>query len=101
MVTPRRAVAFVVDLEHREVGHEAVESGAVPMLLARLEEHAVSGADDLDRAATALRQADALGDVDRLPVGVCMPCGPCTRREMDTARAQTRGIRRCRDRVDV
>jgi hypothetical protein len=51
-------VAFVVDLQHREVGHEAVRGGAVPMVLARLEEDAVARADDLDRAAPPLAEAD-------------------------------------------
>src|SRR5215207_10071585 len=71
VLAPRRGVAFVVDLHHREVGHEAVRGGAVPVVLAGLEEHAVTRADHLDRSAAALREADALGDVDGLAVGVC------------------------------
>src|SRR5207247_8296445 len=50
VLAPVRAVAFVVDLEHCEVGHEAVGGGAMPVILAGPEEHTVSGADDLDRA---------------------------------------------------
>jgi hypothetical protein len=46
------------------VGHEAIGRGAVPVVLAGLEEDAVAGADDLDRAALALAEADALGDED-------------------------------------
>ena len=38
----RRAVAFVVGLHHGEVGHEAVRGGAVPVVLAGLEEHAAA-----------------------------------------------------------
>jgi hypothetical protein len=45
------AVALVVDLEHCEVGHEAIGGGAVPVVFAGLEEDAVAGADDLDRSA--------------------------------------------------
>jgi hypothetical protein len=48
---PRGAVAGVVDLEHREMGHEAVRRGAVPVLFPELEEDAVAGADHLDWAA--------------------------------------------------
>ena len=36
------------------MGHEPVGCCAVPVLLARLEEDAVAGTDDLDRAAAAL-----------------------------------------------
>ena len=52
-------MALVVDLEHREVRHEAVWRGAVPVLLARLEEDPVAGPDQLDWAAAALREAEA------------------------------------------
>jgi hypothetical protein len=51
---------------HGDVGHEAVRGGAVPVVLAGLEEDAVAGADLLDRAALALAEADALGDEDGL-----------------------------------
>src|SRR5205823_13862575 len=91
---------FVVDLEHRKMGHEAVRSRAVPVLLARLEEDAVAGADLLDRAAAALAEAEALGDPDRLAVRVPVPGRPRAGREMDAARAQARPVRRRRDRVD-
>src|SRR5438094_6545273 len=82
------------------MGHEAVRSRAMPVLLARLEEDAVAGADLLDRAAAALAEADALGDPDRLAVRVRMPCRSCAGREMDAARAQARAVRRRRDCVD-
>src|SRR5439155_8316021 len=101
VLAPGGAVAFVVDLEHREVGHEAVGGGAVPVVFAGLEEDAVAGADDLDRGATALSAADAFEDVDGLPVGVGVPCGACARREVDAARAQLRPVRWRRNRVDV
>ena len=89
--SPQVALAFVVDLQHREVRHEAVGGGAVPVLLAGLEEDAVARADDLDRPAAALAEADAFGDVDGLAVGVRVPGCSRARREVDAARAQTRG----------
>src|SRR5436190_17057148 len=93
MVAPGRGGAVVPDLEHREVGHEPVRRSAVPVLLARLEEDAVAGTDHLDRSAAALTEADAFGDVDRLPVRVRVPGGPRARREVDAARAQPRVAR--------
>src|SRR5438046_3153588 len=89
---PRCAGAVVVDLEHRDVGHEARRRGAVPVILTRTEEHAVARADDLDGLAAALREADALGDVDGLAVGMGVPRRPRARREVDAGRAQARGL---------
>ena len=51
VVAPGRAVARVVDVEHREMGHEAFGRRAVPVLFIGLEEHAVAGPNDLDRPA--------------------------------------------------
>ena len=65
------------------MNHEAVRRRAVPVLLAGLEEHAVAGADDLDRPASPLAEADALGDPDRLTVRVRVPGRARTRREVD------------------
>ena len=62
------AVGVVVDFEHREVGHESVGCGAVPVILSWLEEAAVAVADDLNRAAAALAAADPVEDLDRLAV---------------------------------
>jgi hypothetical protein len=70
MLAPGDGAALLVELMHREVGHEAIGGSSVPVLLAGLEEHAVARADRLDRAAAALAQVGALGDEDRLPVGV-------------------------------
>ena len=50
----------------------------MPVLLAGLEEHAVAGADDLDRPAAPLGKAESLEDVDRLAVGVRVPRRACT-----------------------
>src|ERR1700748_3049912 len=51
VLAPRDRVAVVAHLLHRDVRHKAVRSGAVPVVLARLEEHAVTGADHLHRSA--------------------------------------------------
>ena len=92
---------MVVDLLDRQVGHEAVRGGAVPVILAGLEEDAVAGADDLDRAAAALAAADALGDVDGLAEGMGVPRGPGAGREVDTGGRQRARAARRRDGVDV
>ena len=60
VVAPGRGVARSSTSTHRDVGHEAGRRRAVPVLLARLEEDAVAGADHLDRPAAPLAEADAL-----------------------------------------
>ena len=97
----RRWHPVVIDLLHGEVGHEAVGGGAVPVVLAGLEEDAVAGADLLDRPASALAAADAFRDVDRLAERVSVPGRARARREVDQRRADARGSGRCRNSVDV
>src|SRR3954453_19931125 len=82
VLAPGDRAAAVVVLLHGDVSHEAVGRGAVPVVLAGLEEDAVAGADDLDRSALALAEADALGDEDRLAVRVRVPCGARAGREV-------------------
>src|SRR5262245_11174735 len=94
-------MTLVVDLDDRQVSHEPVRRGAVPVLLGRLEEHPITGADDLDRPAAPLREPDALEHPDRLAVGVGMPRRACARRTADVAGAHRRAVRRGRDRVQV
>jgi hypothetical protein len=91
MLAPGRAGAVVGDLDDCEMGHEAGRRGAVPVILAGLEEHPVAGADHLDRAAAPLREADALEDVDGLAVRVRVPGRPRAGREVDAARTDGRG----------
>src|SRR5262249_17925382 len=86
VLAPGRAVAFAVDLERRDVGHEAVWGCTVPVLLTRLEEHAVTGADDLDRPAATLHGAHTLGEVGDLAAGVGVPRCSGARREVGAAR---------------
>ena len=75
--------------------------GAVPVVLAGLEEDAVPGADLLDRAALALAEADALGDEDRLAVRVRVPGGSRAGREVHARRGERGGRLGCGDGVDV
>jgi hypothetical protein len=84
---PAGGVSLVVDLEHGEVGHEPGRSGAVPVLLVRLEEHPVARVDRLDGPAAPLAEADALEDVDRLAVRMRVPGGASAAREVNAARA--------------
>jgi hypothetical protein len=95
MLAPGGAVAFIVNLRHSRVGHGAAGGGAMPVVLARLEEYPVAGSYDLDRTTAALAQSETLGNVDGLAVGVGVPSCSCARREVDAARAQTRSTCRC------
>src|SRR5205807_8252073 len=70
---PGHRAAALVGFLDGDVGHEAFGGGAVPVVFARLEVDPVAGADLLDRAALALAAPKALGDVDRLAVGVGVP----------------------------
>src|SRR4051812_10671299 len=101
MLAPRDRAARVVVLLHGEVDHEAVGGGAVPVVLAGLEEDAVAGADLFNRAAFALAAADALGDVDRLAVRVGVPGGARTGREVHERGGEGRRRFGRGDRVDV
>src|SRR3954453_7320049 len=73
----------------------------MPVVLAGLEEDAVAGADDLDRAAFALAEANALGDKDSLAVRVGVPGGPGAGGEVHIYRSERRAAHRVRDGVDV
>src|SRR3954454_2097114 len=101
VLAPADRAAGLVVLLHRDVRHEAVGRGAVPVVLARLEEDPVAGPDDLDWASLALAEADALGDEDRLSVGMCVPRGPRTGREVHERRGEGRAPSWRGDGVDV
>src|SRR5213079_3075753 len=83
VVAPGDDVAVLVGLLHCDVGHDAGWGGAVPVVLAGLEEDAVAGSDHFDRAAFALAEADAFGDPDRLAVWVGVPGGAGAGCELD------------------
>src|SRR4051812_13849185 len=68
--------AVGVGLEEREVAHERVGRGAVPVLLPGWADHGVARAGADDRAVTRAHQTDALGDVQRLAHVVGVPDGP-------------------------
>src|SRR3954451_8408510 len=101
VLAPGDGAATLVRLLNGDVRHQPRGRGAVPVVLARLEEDAVAGADDLDRAAFTLAQADALGDPDRLAVRVDVPRGARAGREVDCGRTDGRCVARRGDRVDV
>src|SRR5579884_41700 len=93
--TPHGGATVLVHLLQREMGHEAIGRGAVPVILAGLEEDPVAGADDLNGAAATLHETDTLDDEERLPKGVGVPRRPRTRGEMDDAGAQARQAGGC------
>src|SRR5829696_6154191 len=101
VLTPRDRAAGLVVLLHGDVDHEAVGRGAVPVVLAGLEEDAVAGPDLLKGAALALAQADAFGDEDRLAVRVRVPGGAGARGEVHERRCVRGGRLRLGDGVDV
>src|SRR5438309_799369 len=88
MLAPTDRTAALVVLLHRDVDHESVGSRAVPVLLSRLEEHAIAWPDDLDRSALPLTQPDTFGHVDRLPVRVRVPRGSRARCEVHGGRGE-------------
>src|SRR5260370_41174403 len=99
--TPGGAVALAVDVEHRDVCHEPRGRSTVPVLLARLEEHAVARPDYFDRPAATLGEADALDDENGLAVWVRVPRRACARSEVHAARGQARSSHRGRHGIDV
>src|SRR5437868_4783975 len=94
-----RAAGFVSQL-HRDVRHQPCRRGAVPVVLAGLEEDAVAGPNHVDRAAFALAEADAFGDPDRLAERVGVPSRAGARREVDGRSAERGRLAGGGDRVD-
>ena len=74
-----------------DVGHGGGWGGAMPMLLARREDHDIAGANFLDRPALALRPAAARGDDENLTKRVCMPGCARARLERDGVAGPARG----------
>src|SRR3954447_9942806 len=98
---PVHDVVVGVGLVDGQVDHEPVRCGAVPVLLVGLEQHAVAGTDDLDRATAALAQADALGDEDGLAQRVAVPVGARAGHEVHQVGADPGRCGRGGDGVDV
>ena len=76
----------VVSLVDGDMHHQAAGCGSVPVFLVGLEEHAIAGADDLDRSAATLAQTYAFGDEHGLAQGVAVPMGAGTGHEVDEVR---------------
>src|SRR3954464_388628 len=101
VLAPGDGAAGLVVLLHCEMSHEAVGRGAMPVVLAGLEEHAVTGPDLLNRSALSLAQPDALRNEDRLTVGMGVPGRPGAGREVHERGAKRRAPRGSSDGVDV
>lgn len=100
-LSPAHWAAGLVVLLHGDVDREAVGRRAVPVVLARPEEDTVARADRLDRPALVLAKPDALGDEDRLAVGVGVPSGAGAGREVHVRGGERRAAGGCGDCVDV
>src|SRR4051812_14918131 len=101
MSAPNDGRPSVVRLLDCDVDHEPVGCGAVPVVLVRLEEHAVAGANDLYRSVLALAEPDTLGDEDRLPQRMGVPRGTGSWGEVNERRTDARWRFSGCDRVDV
>jgi hypothetical protein len=93
--------AGLVGLLDGDLGVEATGRGAVPVVLARLEEDPVPGPHLLDRASLAPDQADPLGDEDGLTDRMGVPGGPGPGGEVDDPAHDQRRRRGRGDDVDV
>src|ERR1700734_460415 len=58
MLEPRRALAVVAALRHREMGEQAIRRGAVPMPGVGRNDPGVAGIEDLRRLALQAETAD-------------------------------------------
>src|SRR5207248_3392960 len=73
MLAPMHGGVLIVDLVDREVDHQSVGGGPVPVVLVGFEEDAIAGTDELDRPAAALAEPNSLSDEDGLPERVGVP----------------------------
>src|SRR3954452_20843975 len=87
VVEPGDDLTVLVCLLHRDVCHVPVGGRAVPVLLARLDVDDVARADLLDPVASGRDEADAVGDVEGLALGVVVPGGAGSRGEPDVGAA--------------
>src|SRR5215212_3152187 len=74
VVEPGDNLAVLIGLLHGDVRHVALGCGAVPVLFTRLDVDDVTGADLLHPAACG-HEANTVGDVERLTLGVVVPSG--------------------------
>jgi hypothetical protein len=72
----------------RDVRHELIRGGAVPVLLTRPGHHRVTGTQRPDRAAGGLHPAHPVHDVQHLAARVSVPGRPGARRTSPAARGR-------------
>ena len=77
--------------ESLDLRREARGCGAVPVILVWLEVDAVTWSHFFNGSSLALAEADPLGDKDRLPDGVGVPCRARSRREVDNSAQDSGG----------
>src|SRR3954468_16084639 len=80
VVEPGHDPPVGVGLLDGDVGHEPVRGGSVPVLLAGFDVDHVAGSDLLN-AVVGGDEADAVGDVEGLALGVVVPGGAGAGRE--------------------
>ena len=76
MFEPCHDLALLIGLLHRDMRHETVGCGAVPMFLVGLDEDDVAGPGLRRLAAAVADEPDPVGDVERLALGGRVPGGP-------------------------
>src|ERR1700733_1478449 len=81
MLEPRRALAVVAALRHREMGEQAIRRGAVPMPGVGRNDPGVAGIEDLRRLALQAETADAAETIEHLADRMAVPGGARARRE--------------------
>ena len=87
-------------LGHREVGHEVLGGGSVPVPFIRRGVDGVPGTDLGEGVVPGLHVSTAVRDVQRLPVRVAMPGGVRAGGEADERDAESRRRFACRDDVE-
>lgn len=92
---------FCVAFGEREVDHESVGGGAVPVPFVGLGDDDVAGAEPDERPAARLDESFAFGAVERLAAAVAVPGGVGARREVDAAESDGRRPLAAGDCVDV
>src|SRR3954451_23151444 len=101
VVEPGHDLSVLVRFLDGDVRHEAAGGRAVPVLLTGLDVDDVAGADLLRLGPTSGDVPDAVGDIERLPVGVVVPCGAGAGGEADVGAADRGLVVRVADAVDV
>src|SRR4051812_365578 len=99
---PGGGVAAVgLGLEQRQVAHERVGGGAVPVVLVRRADDGLAGVDAQHLPVAGADETDALGDVQGLPDGVGVPVGAGAGGEPDEGDGHARRAGAAEDRRHV